>query len=254
MIRRKANLVFSERNGSYLILAIVCLCGFVACSKKDDSYFPLTSGYEWHYQVQATTMDGVVDQRLILHSVDKRVLDDQSYSVLRSLTGLLYLYRWTEEGLQQEGYLKANGQKEEFISDRILLLPKQLESGNEWESVMKTRTLEHKWNSGEATVSQMKAKVPVTNTIEKTDAVVITAAGRFSNCVKISSNGFAFHSGDRYSERTVVEIKQSNWYAPGVGLVKSVLNETSSSQAFARGGWHMELASYSPPKSIFNLH
>ncbi|NKB36762.1 MAG: hypothetical protein GKR93_06250 [Gammaproteobacteria bacterium] len=234
------------------VLILLCL-GLTACGKKDNSYFPLSSGYEWHYQVLALTTDGVHEQRIILHSLDPREIDGQSYFVLRSLTGLLYLYRSTEDGLEQEGYLRHKKQEDEFVSDRVMLLPKQLEVGYEWESMMKTRTLGHKWNSSEARVPQMIASVPVNNRIENTNAVVTTAAGRFNNCLEISTKGFSFHKGGRFSERTLVEIDQLNWYAPGVGLVKSVIKETSSNQAFAKGEWRLELESYRPPKTIFDF-
>ena len=219
-----------------------------SCStSQDSSYFPLEPGFEWRYRVQRKSMGEVEEQRLLLRNVESVEANGVRYSVQRSLTGFQHLFQQTPAGVERAGFIKTSGAEEVFISEKHLLLPANLEIGYEWESVTRTRGLVKKWSPGKAVPSHVSAKVPVVHKIEALDAMVKTVAGRFSNCLKTSTTGFAFHKGDRYSERVLVDIKQTDWYAPGIGLVKSVLKETSSSDAFADAEVILELDSFQVP-------
>ena len=234
--------------GVSFIQCILLFVLFCSCTvSQDPSFFPLEPGYEWRYRVQHRSSGEVVEQRLLLTSIDSREIENQQYFVQRSLTGAQILFQQSSAGIERAGFIKSSGVDEVFIREIVLILPATLEIGYEWESVVKTRALLKKWSPGKAVPSNVSAKVPVVNRIEALDAEVKTTAGRFNNCLMTSTTGFAFHSGDRYSERVLVEIKQTDWYAPGIGLVKSVLSESSSSDAFANAEITVELDSYLTP-------
>ena len=44
---------------NYLLVIFIILAS-TACSNKENSYFPLSSGLKWHYNVSLTTRDGLV--------------------------------------------------------------------------------------------------------------------------------------------------------------------------------------------------
>ena len=220
---------------------------FSGCSERDTSYFPLKKGYEWRYQIQKTTMGGTEKQKRYINSIEPRVINNENTHIQRSLTGTLLLYRKTDAGVERVGYLIANGVTEELIEDAHLIMPAKTETGIEWESLALSQTLKKKGVPVDTAGFQILVKIPVKNRIESTDAVIKVPAGRFDNCIEIYTSGFAFHSGSSFNTRTLIEIKQTKWYAPGVGLIKSSLVETSTSDAFARGEIIVELESYSSP-------
>lgn len=228
----------------YLLFAGVLSSG---CNERDTSYFPLKKGLEWRYQIQKTTMGGTEKQKRYISSIEPRVINNEITHIQRSLTGTLLLYRKTDAGVERVGYLVANGVSEELIEDTHLMMPVKTETGIEWESLALTQILNKKGVPVDTLGFQIMVKIPVKNRIESTDAVIKVPAGRFDNCVEIYTSGFAFHSGSPFNTRTLIEIKQTKWYAPGVGLVKSTLVETSTSDAYARGEVIVELESYSEP-------
>jgi len=113
--------------------------------------------------------------------------------------------------------------------------------------VISTRVLKRKSLPGESFGYGVLAEVPVTTRVVSTDAVVKVPAGEFEDCLEIQTDGFAFFSGNQYDGRMMVEIKNTRWYARGAGLVKSLIVETSTSDAFAKGEMHMELESLVRP-------
>jgi hypothetical protein len=53
--------------------------------------------------------------------------------------------------------------------------------------------------------------------------------------------GSEFKDAGNYIGRTIVRVNETSWYAPGVGLVKSIREETTESQALDKGQLIIEL-------------
>lgn len=228
---------------TYLLLTgkiIVTGIFLSACTQNDMSYFPLQNGIEWHYGISLKASGAVERQKYYVHNTGSRSLEDEILYVQRSLTGLEVLYRKLESGIERVGYMRSQNQPGKLQPDPLLLIPASIEAGMEWENTIQTRLLIRKGAPGE---SAILAKVPAVNVIESLDETVTVPAGKFERCMRIDTNGFAFHSGTQHKSRTLVEIKQSRWYAPGVGLVKSTRLETSTSDAFGTREQTMELES-----------
>lgn len=228
---------------NYRIVGLVLLFAMSACADKPPSYFPLETGYSWHYQLQLTTMAGTEKQKYYVSSLPAQIIDGKTTYIHRSLTGTQILFRQTDAGVSRVGFVVADGASLKTVVDEYLVLPNNPQVGAEWDSVALTQTL----TSGKPQGMQVMAKVPVKNQIESIDDVVKVPAGNFQYCIRLHTSGFAFNSSLHFIGRTLVEIDQTSWYAPGVGLVKSVLIETTTSDALSRGELIMELESFSTP-------
>lgn len=237
-----------RRRKHYTGLAIfLCLSlALTACSESETSYFPLTQGYHWRYRIHVSTMSGREVQKFHLASLKPRVIKEKKTFVQRSLTGVQFLYRVTDIGIERIGYLKPADSATDFIEDAELILPTNAITGFGWESTVLTRTLA-KNTPGEPGDSRLLARIPLKSLIESNTETVNVPAGKFTNCLKISSSGFAFYSGEQFGGRAMIEIRRQNWYAAGIGLVKSELHETSTSNAYASGELIMELESVDVP-------
>jgi hypothetical protein len=76
-----------------------------------------------------------------------------------------------------------------------------------------------------------------------TDMVKVPA-GAFENCMRVVMSGNAFVDAGNYVGKTIVRVTETNWYAPGVGLVKSVREESTKHRALDKGGIILELESF----------
>ena len=94
------------------------------------------------------------------------------------------------------------------------------------------------------TVFEIFAKVLMEAKIESLNEVINVPAGQFNNCMKITMTGSSFKDAGNYVGLTLVNVEQTSWYAPGVGLIKMERVETTKSDALDRGTLLIELAEY----------
>ncbi len=226
-----------------LCTSLFLLAGSSACTETTFDYFPLAKGYDWYYQIRLNTTNGSENQKYIVSTLAPRTINDEITYIHRSLTGTQILFRQSDAGISRIGYLVRDGQVLNNVEDEELLLPAKLEVGAEWESIVLTQTLT-KGKPGTVGNLQVQAKVPVSNRIESMDDKVEVPAGVFSQCVRLHTKGFTFYKGSSPIGRAMVEVDETKWYAPGVGLVKSVLLETTTSDALSKGELIMELESF----------
>lgn len=223
---------------AYLILISIFL---LSCSlERGTSYFPLAEGLQWHYQVTKITREGVRQQKYIYISLADREVEEQIVSVRRSVNGSLFYYRETEDGLLYVGKEIQTGISREFFRDEHLILRYPLEKGAQWQDNTQTRLLV-KAGPLQITEFKIKAEVSLEILIEVIDDTVSVPTGIFHNCIKIIKQGSEFIDAGNYIGRTIVRVKETSWYAPGVGLVKSVREETTESQALDKGQLIIEL-------------
>jgi hypothetical protein len=232
----------NSQANSYLSCFYLLVLFFLtsACTGPDTSYFPLSKDKHWRYHITATSMGGTSFKRLFLNSLPSRIIEGETTYIQKSLTGTQFLYQQNDLGIFRIGFIVADGPSLKKIEDEQLILPANIDVGSEWESTVSTQILTTGKPSENGNM-QMRARIPVKNIIESNNDVIKVKAGEFQNCLRLHTNGFAFIRGNNNIGRALVKIDQTNWYAPGVGLVKSVLTETSTNDALSRAELVTEL-------------
>ena len=223
---------------------LLACCG---CSEQDDSFHPVNPGNSWLYHITLETMEGVSTQKQAISSLPTRDMNGVQNYVYRSVTGVETLYRDSENGRERTGFVVQEGKLSRFIEDPALVLPASIEIGTRWESVIQTQALKRKGTPGETFGFELLAAVPISNRIVALDEVVDVPAGKFRGCLKIESEGSVAHAGNQYNVTTMVSVKQTQWFARGVGLIKRSIVEKTTNEAFAQGSLTMELASFRGP-------
>lgn len=95
---------------------------------------------------------------------------------------------------------------------------------------------------GETAFLQQKVKVNLTHTIDSVSADVSVAAGTYSKCLRVKSTAKATHPlGDPFGSAQV-SVERYSWYAPGVGLVKQIINESSNNLMLGQAKAVIELS------------
>ena len=77
--------------------------------------------------------------------------------------------------------------------------------------------------------------------IDASNDTVQVPAGRFENCIRVDGDAQLTVYADGRTGYQDIEINTSEWYAPGVGLVKLVRTEPLSGEVFAGGSIVIEL-------------
>lgn len=226
----------------YLALTIVIIA-LTGCGHEGDAYFPLATGKYWRYQMTYQTMDGKFKGFYAVENLRPIMRDDQKVYVRRLLDGSINYLKKTGDGILLLGREKTTDlQTSEKELDRyILKFP--LTTGTQWQDFQKTKVL-IKTGPPVKTEFHIVGKIPVNTSIDSLTERVSVPAGTFDNCMRVTTSGDAFINAGNYVGMTLVTIKEINWYAPGVGLVKSKRVETTESKALDRGEIDLELEDY----------
>ena len=113
-----------------------------ACSKNENSYFPLNEGYKWQYDVSLITMDGLSRQKYIFKNLGKGKLDGKKVYLRESLDGSILYYSDTNEGIHYLGNIDSQGLNSKFNAGKQLVIPSTLEVKNKWTNTTITNLLQ----------------------------------------------------------------------------------------------------------------
>ena len=196
---------------SYLLLSVVLGCSMLKKSGESSSgggmggsgsrdYFPLRTGNSWKYQ--STTADGKQSQFTINVLNEEKQNGDTQYLV-ETVSTFQPIHDWYSKPngwvlVHKEEYVKA-GTKSEFQPARQLL-KNPLANGDSWS-----------WKGK----GMMGIAIDETNDVAGPESVSVPA-GKFTAMkvtTKVNQGG--------------ASVTKTYWYAPGVGLVKSMTDTGS---------------------------
>lgn len=223
------------------MLAGAALAAASGCGGGTDAYFPLETGWRWDYAMTRVTMDGPKTQRYYLENLPPEPIDDGAEAVpRRTFDGNLYYYRDTENGIVRVGTHRAGeaDRRAELPGRTVLAAP--FEVGRAWRETVTTSVLE-KTGPPQETLYRIQVEVPMQYTLESVDDTVEVPAGRYTGCLRIAGRGTLSTNVGNYIGVTTITVETTDWYAPGVGLVKSVRKERTSSSALEAGELELEL-------------
>lgn len=227
-----------------LLLLLVCI--LAGCDRQDpDYYFPLSDGKYWRYVMSYKTMDGTFKGVYAVENLKQTRKNGELLYVRKLLDGSLDYFRITADGILLVAREKTVDMKTDYTKEGHYIFRFPVAKGTQWKDTTVSRAL-IKTGPPQKTEFHIVAGVPVTASIDSMTDTVRVPAGIFKNCMRVNISGDAFTNAGNYVGLTVVKIKETNWYAPGVGLVKSVRKETTKSKALDKGEILLELESYDP--------
>lgn len=215
----------------------------ISCTENNDSYFPLTKGLKWQYDVTLITRDGLSNQKYMFNNLGEGELNGESVFLRESVEGTVSYYSNTENGIHYLGHKDSQSLNPGFNEYKQTILPDDISIDTKWEEETVTKLLQ-KTGPPQKTVFKIIAKVPLEATVESLSETVVVPAGKFENCLKISKTGSVYKDAGNYVGLTVVSVKQSNWYAPGVGLIKLERIEATERKALDKGSLLVELTHF----------
>lgn len=228
-----------------VVLFLLSLMLSAGCDSGSDSdrYFPLKKGLYWQYDMAYTTMDGHFKGVYAVENLGKKEIDGAVTYVRQLLDGSYNYILVDEQGVFLKGREKTVALDTQYTDVGRYLFRFPLQAGNTWEETVLSKVL-IKTGPPQKTEFHIETRVPVEVTIESMNDSVEVPAGTFTNCMRISLNGSAFTDAGNYVGKTIVRIKETRWYAPGVGLVKSIRQESTKHRALDKGELVLELRQF----------
>lgn len=236
--------MFSIKQNLLIHILGVLICILAGCERQSlDQYFPLAEGKYWRYVMSYKTMDGTYKGVYAVENLEQTGKNGELLYVRKLLDGSLNYFRITTKGILLVAREKTVDLKTEYIEEGHYIFQFPVQVGTQWQDTTVSRAL-IKTGPPQKTEFHIVAKVPVTASIDSLTDTVKVPAGIFKNCMRVNISGDAFTNAGNYVGLTVVKINETNWYATGVGLVKSVRKETTKSKALDKGEIILELESY----------
>ena len=202
--------------------ASLCLYGLVlllvpSCSAPDTSYFPTAPGYEWTYDISRKNpeIQGPVIQRSIVRNLPARTVDGITYYPKIYANGKKHYFTDFAEGISRQ---HTDAER----TDLVIGYP--LSTGTEWRaaSVLFLFDLPRKLHDFRGRISR---NLELDYTITSTADEVRVPAGHFVRCLRVDAVGFLDLPHRLMLGIRMIKVEQTQWYAPGVGLVKMTRRE-----------------------------
>ena len=200
--------------------ALLLLCA--ACAPGDDDYFPTTPGYEWVYDISRTVLRSSepLRQKSIVRNLRAENVGAQRYYPKIYASGEKRYFTRTGDGV---AYRRSGAQPP------ALILSYPPEPGANWRALSQLYLFELPEKPGQdrdrIRRDQTKPALTLEYTITGTDDVVEVPAGRFARCVRVEAQGFLDLPARRGPGIRSIKVEQTQWFAPGVGLVKMTRRE-----------------------------
>lgn len=199
-----------------------CLYGIVflfiaSCSSTETGYFPTAPGHEWTYDIRRIVpeFNEPIVQKSIVRNLPARTVGDITYYPKAYANGSIRHFTRSADGIS-----RSNPGHEG--ADPVIAHP--LNVGNEWSAGSRLylfdlpKKLEGAWD-------RISSNLELDYTITSLDDPVDVPAGYFPRCLRIDAIGFLDLPSRLMLGIRIIKVEQSQWYAPGVGLVKMTRKE-----------------------------
>ncbi len=214
----------------YLFLFVL----LASCSETNDSYFPLDKIKSWSYKIE---IKPEVEKKTIYKKVNlslgKKLLEIDGkksfiYPFLRE-DGSIFFYKKENNGIYRNGFAFAKDNKINPEKKKRVVLPLPYEKGKKWSVESKTFLIlkRYPYYDYRATTN-FKINYEIISTSE----FVSTPLGKFNDCMLVRGEGKTKFIGDSEIGSIEINITSEEWYAKGIGLIKSNRIEETDSDLF----------------------
>ena len=201
-----------------------------SCKDLNNSYFPLEKNKKWSYEVVITPeIDKPIVYKKINYSIGKTKVKNEIYFPFLRENGSIYYYKKDKNGIYRNGLSFEKDNAINFHKKERLVLPNPISLGDKWEVDSKTYLIlkRYPYYDYRATTNfQIEYEIISKN------QTVITPAGKFKNCLFVRGTGKTKFIGDSEIGTIEINISSEEWYAKGIGLIKSLRIEETDADLF----------------------
>ena len=214
-------------------------------SSTGTAWFPLDSGRSWTYEVVSEWENGTrqVETLTLDNEGRDRQLESGAAWRRRSDAGAEYWLRADDSGIYRVAVRYELQAEPTPDAQPRYVLKAPMVAGTQWSSTT-TAYLLRRRTEFPPEIRHSHPSVPMTYTIEATDAAVKTAAGSFKGCVRVKGMGAVKLFADPVVGFQNMPLTTTEWYCSGVGLVRLERQEPANSTHLYGGQLVMDLQSW----------
>ncbi len=226
------------------------LLGGCGADIPETDYFPLHEGVRWEYKVTEDLTDRRSERNFSIENQGPAKLDgryaDEPVSIRHTSDGTDYYILQDDTGSYRIGRRTLIEYSPRYEEEEVRILPnfKDLDLGRNWSATTRSYAL-HSLPSY-AVEDPGGRDIYMLFEIVGLQETVTVPAGTFTNCVKVEGKAKVNLYADPKLGYTDVKLTQTEWYAPGVGLVKLVREEPLDLEIFKGGTISFELTRFDP--------
>ena len=229
-------------NYAFILLSFLA----ISCGENRTDYFPLKYKKLWAYNIQIIpSEEDKINYKKTNFSLEKQIIERGKtkidvYPVIRE-NQTVYYYSKNKDGIFREAVQFKQSKPVSLEEKKKTVLKFPLQVGNKWSAPSKTYLILRRY-----AYFDYRANTNFLLNLELTSntATVKVPAGTFRNCLKVEGYGETTFIGDREIGSIKITIKTSDWYAPNVGLIKSVRVEGTDSDLFGTSEMIQELEDF----------
>jgi hypothetical protein len=216
-----------------------------ACSRGESPiYFPLGGDQHWEYRYHETNPLVDNEQRFDIDNAGSKPRNDQRHYLRRNENGTEY---WLKiDGGDVLRVATRTAVEEEPTTDEtpLKVMPVKPAVGDSWTILSQPFILERAEPFRERFTHDESKRFELHQKVVSLDEEVTVPAGTFRHCLKIEGEALIHVLADPRLGGSEVPIRQTEWYAPGVGLIKLHRIEELGTAQIVGGEVLMELVDY----------
>lgn len=217
-----------------------------ACGGNDAStpYFPLEPGARWDYEVREKNAVTELSRQLTIRNLDPIRVEGNRYARRLASDGNEYWLAPADGALTRVGVRRAIDSAPVMDDKPRMVMQLPPTDGQWWEVETRPYILERVEPFRERFSQDESKRIALHMRVASLDDTVEVPAGRFEKCLRLEGTALLHVLADARVGASEVPVTHTEWYAPGVGLVKLVRTETLDTQAIVGGSITMELVGF----------
>lgn len=215
-------------------------CGGAA----SPEYFPLGRGDHWQYQITEANALGTVERALAIDDAGSATLEGKPHHRRRTSDGTEYWLRAEGPDLLRVATRAAVEYVPRIDAAPLKVMPLRPSANDAWTIATVPYILERAIPFRERFTHDESLRIELHQRVASLDDEVTVPAGHFTHCLRIDGEGRFYVLADARLGASEVPVTQTEWYAPGVGLVKLERTEVLDTANIVGGTVTMELVEH----------
>ena len=225
-------------------LAWLLFIALSACTSSQE-YFPLASDVWRYYQITTEILDETKQQRQLSAVVEQTDTTQGKVFILRQNPKTDTYLKKSSQGLFRIGSRDRSTLAETWNETPQKILPATPELNTTWSVQSELGLIESRTFARQDRLRNRTIPLVLQYEIQSIDDTVTVPAGTFDACLALRATGSVVVRTDRGNASAEVKVTQQDWYAPGVGLIKSYRVEESESPFLKKGTYEQTLLALS---------
>jgi len=214
------------------------------CGDPSETLFPLEAGRYWNYTVTTTVLDETARSTLEVRALG--VVDGEAgpVGVIEYPGNARGYYLSGVDGVRRVATRRGADGRVRSDGPAHFILRSPYAAGTSWSLPSQLTLIESIFYEAGERIREREVAVTLQYSIASAAETVTVPAGTFSGCLKVTASGSAIVRVNQGANFGHVDVEHVDWYAPGVGLVRSERRETSDSPYLKPGTYVQELAAF----------